>query len=145
MVVTSSRFAVAVHILALHATCEDEQPLTSEFVAASVNTNPVVVRRLLGRLRTKGLVEVRPGPGGGSRLARSPERLRLAEVYRAVEDEGLLAMHRHGPNPRCPVGAHIQAALAGVLAEAEAGLLKALERRTLGDVLRALGPAAGSR
>jgi Rrf2 family protein len=140
----SSRFAVAVHVLALHATCGD-RPLTSGFVARSVNTNPVVVRRLMGRLRRAGLVSVKPGPGGGSRLARQPARVRLAEVYRAVEDEGLLAMHRHGPNPRCPVGARIQEALAGIFDAAEAGFVKALEGRTLADVLAriASAPAPG--
>jgi len=132
--VTSSRFAVAVHILALHA-CKGDEPLTSEFIAGSVNTNPVVVRRLLGRLRRAGLVTVKPGPGGGSRLSLPPGRQTLAQVYRAVEDEGLLAMHRHGPNPRCPVGAHIGEALAGIFEAAEGRFVKALEKQTLADVL----------
>lgn len=139
---TSSRFAVAVHILALHAALPEE-PLTSEFVAASVNTNPVVVRRLLGRLRKAGIVEARPGPRGGSRLLRDPGELRLAEIYRAVEDDGLLAMHRHEPNGACPVGAYIQTALAGVFAEAEAALMQSLEAKTLGDILKTIQGCAG--
>ena len=134
---TSSRFAVAVHILALHAMLPEE-PLTSEFVAGSVCTNPVVVRRLLGLLRKAGMVEARSGPRGGSRLVRDPGALRLSEIYRAVEDEGLLAMHRHEPNPACPVGARIQGALSQVFEDAEAALIQSLEGRTLGDVLSAL-------
>ena len=52
---TSSRFAVAVHILTLMAWSEDE-PLKSEQVAESVNTNPVVIRRMLCELSEANLV-----------------------------------------------------------------------------------------
>ena len=59
----SSRFTMAVHILALLA-LEKNTLCTSEWIAKSVNTNPVVVRRIIGKLKKAGLVNVRPGTGG---------------------------------------------------------------------------------
>jgi DNA-binding IscR family transcriptional regulator len=60
----NSKLTVGVHILALLAMMGETQ-LTSEQIAGSVNTNPVVIRRLLGLLRTAGYVESTSGPGGG--------------------------------------------------------------------------------
>ena len=81
----SSRFSVAVHVLSLLALPEqDGVLLTSERMAGSVNTNPVVIRRILGQLKKAGLVEVRPA-SGGTFLTRQPAAITLLEVYRAVE------------------------------------------------------------
>ena len=81
---TSCRFAMAVHVLAVLAYKEGD-PVTSAMLAGSVNTNPVIIRRLLLSLQRARLVETRKGAGSGSRLSRSPGRINLAEVYRAVE------------------------------------------------------------
>ncbi len=132
----SSRPAAAIHILSLLA-MEPGEAMTSDWIAGSVGTHPVVVRRLLGRLRQAGLVDVQPGPKGGARLSRRAEEIRLGEVYRAVEDEGLLALPRH-PNPACPVGGCIEEALAGFFGRAERALISDLDRSTLADVLSAL-------
>jgi Rrf2 family protein len=133
--VLSSRFAVAVHALSVLALAPDEAA-TSEYVAGSVKTNPVVVRRLLGRLRRAGLVRIQPGPRGGARLARPASHISLDEVYRAVEEGQLLALHRRPPNPRCPVGRNIGGVLGCVFGEAESALLGVLKKRTLEDVMR---------
>lgn len=61
----SSRFTVAVHILSLLA-LEKNAHCTSEWIAGSVNTNPVVVRRVIGQLKKAGFVQVRPGTGSVS-------------------------------------------------------------------------------
>ena len=129
----SSRFAVGVHVLAVLALRPDEL-LTSTFIAASVNTNPVVVRRLLGLLQRAGLVEARTGPGGGARLARDARSIRLREVFRAMESGELLSLHHSRPNPACPVGRNIQAVLAGVFGSAERAFERALDRTSLADV-----------
>jgi Rrf2 family protein len=138
---TSSRFAVAVHVLTL---LEHEQgrPATSTYIADSVRTNPAVVRRLLAQLGRAGLVTARLGAGGGTVLARSADRIRLVDVYRAVETAGLFAMHRSPPNPRCPVGRHIQATLGQVIGRAERALERELGGVTLGDVARSVAAAA---
>ncbi len=139
----NSRFTVAVHTLTLLAQQRDE-PLTSEYIAESVSTNPVVIRRILGTLRGAGLVTSQGGNGGGWRLAREGEAITLRDVYRAVEDESepLFSMHSREPNPRCPVGRGIQQSLMGRYRAARQVLEEELARSTIGDVLSdVLAPA----
>src|SRR5215207_9248111 len=107
----NSRFAVAVHVLTLLEQSRGE-PVTSEYLAASVHTNPSLVRRLLGTLARAGLTTSRLGLGGGALLARRADEITLLDVYRAVDEEGeLFALHRERPNPKCLVGRNIQGAL----------------------------------
>jgi hypothetical protein len=80
-----------------------QELLTSDQVAASVNTNPVVIRRSLGDLRRAGLVDVRHGAGAGWSLARAPQEITLLDVYDAVEQEPLFGMHHTEPNLECLV------------------------------------------
>lgn len=139
---SSSRFAVAIHTLTL-LTQSGAQPLTSEYIAGSVNTNPVVIRRVLGALRRARLVASRGGNGGGWRLLGDPASITLRDVYRAVEDEALFPLHHRPPNPHCPVGRHIQQALAGRFAAALSALEEELARATIADVLREVQARAG--
>lgn len=130
----SSRAAVAVHLLAF-LTWRREEAVSSQQIARSVNTNPVVVRRIVGALRRAGLVEVQPGSAGGARLARAPEEITLLEVYRAVEDgEALFALHPQTPCQDCGVGANIQASLCEVFGEAQAAMEGVLARVTVAEV-----------
>jgi Rrf2 family protein len=130
---TSTRFAVAIHILTLLAQ-DTSGPATSELLAGSVNTNPVVIRRVLGYLRNQGLVESAPGAGGGWRLLREPDEISLREVYRAVEQGQLLNIHER-PNPRCPVGRNIQQVLEAKFTAAQAAMEQALAGTTIADIL----------
>ncbi|WNG38997.1 Rrf2 family transcriptional regulator [Archangium violaceum] len=132
---TSSRFTVAIHILTLLAHSGDE-PMTSEFIAGSVNTNPVVIRRLLASLREARLVTSQVGPGGGWQLVRPPRGITLRDVYRAVEGGTLFPLHSNTPNPRCPVGGTIQSALTGHFEEAQLAMEKDLERTTIADLVQ---------
>jgi Rrf2 family protein len=137
----SCRFAFAVHILAMLA----HQPgrgVTSEFLAGSVNTNPVVVRRIISSLRRAGLVCCAKGAGGGATLCRAPESIRLDEIYRAIEPQRSLAARRHRPNLRCPVARRIKRVLEDVYAAAHAAFESSLAERTLADALREPEPAA---
>src|SRR6267142_5981384 len=94
---TSCRFAMAVHVLAVLAYKEGDRA-TSALLASSVNTNPVIIRRLLLALQRAKLVETRQGAGSGSRLSRSPARINLAQVYRAVENPEPFAVSSRKPN-----------------------------------------------
>ena len=109
---------MAVHVLAVLAYKEGDR-VTSAMLAASVNTNPVIVRRLLLSLQRARLVETRKGAGFGSRLSRSPGRINLAEVYRAVEDVEPFARPARKANTACPVGHCIRETLTKVFASAE--------------------------
>jgi Rrf2 family protein len=130
----NSRFAVAVHILALLA-ASDGMAVTSERLAASASTNPVVIRRILCMLARAGLTKARVGAGGGSVLARQPSEVTLADVYAAVEQGSLFAMHHEAPSSECPIGRNLQAALGETTRAAEHVLQGVLAGRTIGDVL----------
>lgn len=138
----NSRFTVAIHILTLLAHEAGKDPLTSEYIAGSVNTNPVVIRRLLGLLREAKLVRSQGGPGGGWELTVSSRSITLRDVFRAVNTDDLFPLHASVPNPRCPVGSTIQAALGGHYEDARMALERELERTTIADLVsdvKALG------
>lgn len=130
---TSRRFAVAVHILTLMAWAEGE-PLKSDIVADSINTNPVVIRRILCALARAGLVTSQTGAAGGSRLSRKPISISLLDVYRAVEDGDAFLLHRR-PNPHCPIGMSIEIVLEDVLSDVNSAMERALSRINVADVL----------
>ncbi|EIJ78447.1 rrf2 family protein [Bacillus methanolicus PB1] len=130
----SSRFTVAVHILSLLA-LEKNKVCTSEWIAGSVNTNPVVIRRVLGMLKKAKLVNVRAGAGGAS-LTKSLNKITLLDVYRAVDvvEEGELFQFHENPNPNCPVGSSIQPVLELVLLRAQNAMEKVLEEITMEEI-----------
>jgi DNA-binding IscR family transcriptional regulator len=136
------RFAMAVHVLAVLA-YRQGGGASSTLLASSVNTNPVIIRRLLLALQAANLVETRKGPGLGSRLSRAPDRINLAEVFRAVECEESFAMPRRAPNDACPVGQCIREALEDVFGSARAALEKDLAKTTLACVLRRVQSTRG--
>ena len=136
------RFAMAVHVLTVLAHRQGHGA-SSMMLAASVNTNPVIIRRLLLALQAANLVETRKGPGLGSRLSRSPAQINLAEVFRAVECDQSFAMPRRSPNDGCPVGQCIRGALEEVFASARAALERDLAGTTLATVLRRVELARG--
>jgi Rrf2 family protein len=137
----NTQFAIAIHALTLLALAEGAQETSTE-MASSVNTNPAFLRRVLGDLSRAGLVESQPGARGGWRLRRAPEAITLREIFRAVDERHLLAMHHH-PNPDCPVGAVIQTTLETYFGEAEAAFEQTLAGRTLAQVVEtALATAA---
>jgi Rrf2 family protein len=139
----SSRFTVGIHILTLLAHgASGEEALTSEYIAGSVNTNPVVIRRLLAMLRKAKLVRSKGGPGGGWQLVVPPGRITLRDVYRAVESDPLFPLHAGTPNPRCPVGRTIQSAVSSRYEEAQLALEKDLARSTIGDLLQEVNTLA---
>ena len=130
----SGKFAMAVHALAVLAQDADGYP--SEYLAGSVNTHAVFLRRVLRRLAEGGLIEAREGRGGGYRLARPAGRVTLAEVYRLVEPDGPLSPSPCEPNAQCPVGAGMRAAFAAAARSARAGVEQALAGQTIADVAR---------
>lgn len=135
----NTRFAVAVHVLTLLHTRKRE-PVPSELLAASVRTNPSLIRRLLSQLAKAGLTTSQMGTGGGARLARPASEITLLDVYRAVNaDDEVIPVHQ-SPDPRCPVGRNIQRVLARRIDAAERALQAELAQMTIaelaGDVSR---------
>jgi DNA-binding IscR family transcriptional regulator len=130
----STRFSMAVHILCLLATSPAD--CTGDFIAQSVNTNPVIIRRIMGMLKKAGLVDVRPGVGGAS-LRKPPDQITLLDVYRAVgvvETDQLFRIHEH-PNIQCPVGRNIEAVLQAELKAAQAAMEERLSQTTISRLI----------
>ncbi|PXW27130.1 Rrf2 family protein [Paraburkholderia caballeronis] len=113
---------------------QDGVPLSSDVIAGSVNTNPALIRRLLSMLADAGLTTSQLGAGGGALLAREPAAITLLDVYRAVDDARLFALHREEPNPACMVGRNIQSVLRGVIDDAQQAMEASLAARTLAGV-----------
>lgn len=134
----NSRLTIAAHALAWIGLYQRQghEVATSEQIAASANTNPVVIRRLLGELRRSGLVESRRGVGAGWSLARELGSMTLLDVYEAVEPGPLFPMHRTTPDQGCVVGHGIQPAMRDVYEGIEETVRHELARVTLEDVLR---------
>jgi Rrf2 family protein len=125
-----------------------EEPLKSEQVAESVNTNPVVIRRMLLELAEAGLVVSQTGSLGGSRLANDPAKTTLLDIYRALEYGGVFSLHRQPPSRDCPVGVNIETVLGEVLLEVDSAVERVLEKITINDVVQRLkpcGPAVTSK
>ncbi|WP_275466554.1 Rrf2 family transcriptional regulator [Streptomyces noursei] len=134
----NSRLTVAAHALTWIGLYQrrGHEVATSEQIATSVNTNPVVVRRLLGQLRKAGLTDSRRGAGAGWTLSRDLSAITLLDVYEAVESGPIFALHPAAPDPECVVGHGITPAMTAVYEGVEATLRKELTRTTLEDVLR---------
>jgi Rrf2 family protein len=139
---TSSRFAVAVHMMALMAAAEDE-PIKSDQMASSVNTNPVVIRRILCSLSRAELVTSQTGAAGGSRLARKAGQISLLDVYRAVEDGGVFALHRQSPSRHCFIGGAIESVLQDVLDEVNLAVERALSKTTIEQIFKSVSDCKG--
>ncbi len=121
-----------------------KEPLKSEQVAESVNTNPVVIRRMLLELAEAGLVVSQTGSLGGSRLANDPAKTTLLDVYQALECGGVFSLHRQPPSRDCPVGVNIETVLGEVLLEVDSAVEKVLGQITINDVVQRLKPCSGS-
>lgn len=130
----NSQFSIAVHVLAVVAGKPDGW-VKSDYLARSVNTHPVVIRRLLCSLQQAGLVVSQLGACGGTALARKPEDIKLSDVYRAVSCGDVFALHPNKPNEDCPVGKNIETILCGLQKEIEKSIEAKLGEYTLCDLI----------
>jgi Rrf2 family protein len=129
----NSQFSIAVHVLTLLARAGSGN-VKSDSLARSVNTNPVVIRRLLGQLGHANLVASQTGASGGTRLVKDPGEIPLVDVYHAVCCGEVFALHG-SPNRDCPVGRNIEAVLCNLQKEIDKSVDSTLARYTLADVL----------
>lgn len=126
----SSRLPIAVHILLCIQQFDGQYKVTSNFLADSVNVNPVVIRKTLGQLKAAGLVKVEPGVGGAS-LAKNAADITLLDVFDAVEQQEDLFHFHENPNPKCPVGRNVHAVLDKRLLHVQQAMLDELAAITL--------------
>ena len=132
----SSRFTIAVHIFACIDTFEKDHKITSDFLADSINVNPVIIRKLLSQLKNAGLIQVKRGSGGAS-FARPLEDITLLDIYRAVDcvEKGELFHFHENPNQQCPVGRNIHNILDDKLDRIQNAMEREMASITMADVI----------
>ena len=133
----SSRFTIAIHIFACMEMFGKDYKITSDFLASSINVNPVIIRKLLSQLKSAGLIEVARGTGGAAPV-RPIDKITFYDVYLAVDllGEGELFHFHQNPNPDCPVGQNIHMALDDKLLRIQEAMENEMKTYTIADVVR---------
>jgi len=136
----NTRFAMATQVMIYLAFIHEHNSTSnSESIAQKIGTHPVVIRRLIGALRKAELVRTQLGAGGVAQLTRCPDKIRLLDIYSAIEppaEQDLFALGNLSQDVRCnEMGANIQTTLEAVLGEAEQALQRQLAQTTLAKVI----------
>lgn len=131
----SSRFTVALHIFACVDTFGDKYKITSDFLAESINTNPVIIRKILTQLKNAGLITVARGTGGIT-PTRPLREITFYDVYEAIEplENGDLFNFHASPNPNCPVGRNIHTLLDDKLKAIQLAMENEMKKYTVDDL-----------
>ena len=138
---SSSRFMVAIHVLSILARSAGKGPVCSGALAESVDTNPVVIRRLMSQLEKARLVKSTAGRCGGFQLSHDACQMTLADIYVAVEDDEVFRPHKAGPDHHCDIAQKLAAALGPKLRAAERALTASLGETRLSEVAGAISLA----
>lgn len=125
---------MATHIMTALATKQEK--LTSTYLADSLNTNPVVVRRILSELNKAGLLETEAGRSGGARLAKKASAISLYDVYAAVDEGDIFAYNPNDPNKTCALSCKMKSVLTPVFNAASEALAEKLKKIKLSDLVR---------
>ena len=136
----SSRFTIAIHMLACMEAFKEEYKVTSGLMASSINVNPVIIRKILLQLKDMGLIEVKRGSGGAT-ITRPLDEITFFDVYQSVEciEENTLFHFHENPNPDCPIGKNIHHVLDDKLLRVQEAMEWELKSITLADVKSDLG------
>jgi DNA-binding IscR family transcriptional regulator len=128
----SGKFAITLHILTLMVKMPDEF-LSSDFIAGSLNANPVLVRKEIANLKKHGIVESREGKNGGTRLVKKPESITLQDVFAMTFEKIDLGFSKNTPNPNCPVGKNINLSLEQLYADINLTVVNQLGTKSLAE------------
>ncbi len=133
----SSRFTIAVHVLIAIETFKDTHKITSDFLASSVNVNPVVIRRLIQQLKKAGIIDVKRGSGGAF-IEKPLTSITLLDIYNAVEpvENGELFHFHDNPNTLCPVGRNIHKIMDGRLEDIQKAMEREMQAVTVNDIMK---------
>lgn len=126
----NTRFATAIHILTLLAHYPNEW-INSDWIASSININPVQVRKELIALQESGFVISRKGKEGGSKLNKESKNIKLSDIYLAVKNSDILGKKNLHPNPKCEIGNTINSKLDDLFATTERNIIQELSTQTL--------------
>ncbi len=132
----TSKFTVAVHILACIDIFGRDMRVTSDFLSGSTGVNAVIIRNVLAQLKAAGIVSTRQG-SGGAHLAKPLNEVTLYDIYKAtncVDDDGLFHFHEN-PNAQCPVGKNIHMVMDNRIAAAQKAMEQELKKTTLSQII----------
>lgn len=129
---TNGRFSISLHILTLLDQAGGKL-VSSDYLAGSININPVLVRKEISNLKKYGIVDSKEGKSGGFSLAKPSRTIRLSDVYQAVRQSSPLGQAKNKPNPKCPVGKQINQHLEDLYTEVEEAMIKKLGTTTLAE------------
>ena len=130
----NGQFQIAIHILTLLYQAEaDGELLSSDYIAASININPALLRKEISNLRNYGLVSSKEGKNGGYSLGKASQLIKLSDVYSAVKNQPVLGLAKNKPHPDCPIGKQISKHMDSLYIEMENTLLKKLGSMTLAE------------
>ena len=131
----TSRFTIALHIFTCVETFKDDYKVTSDFLASSINTNPVIIRKILSQLKNAGLITVARGTGGIT-PTRAITEITFYDVYQAIEpvENGDLFHFHEAPNPECPVGRNIHSLLDDKLKAIQDAMEAEMKKYTVADL-----------
>lgn len=144
----NTQFPVATHILAVVGMSEhynNHMPTSAE-IADSVNTNPVVIRRIITLLKKSGFVTVRAGVGGVG-LLKSPKDISLLDIYKGIQTNENSSLFDYHVNTKatCPIGATINSVLSSKLDVAQKKLEDELALYSLYGVMEEIAERNGSK
>lgn len=145
MAPANTQFAIAVHICAVLGCrgaivgSETIASVTSAYLAASVNTTPSFVRRVLAVLSKSGLVKATRGASGSCALTRSPKEISMLDIYRAVDAPKVFSLHSYPPEEKCTVSCRMSEAMNCLLERAQTGMENGLASMSLADFISKLG------
>lgn len=128
----SGKFAITIHILTLLTKFPNDF-LSSEFIAGSMNLNPVLVRKEIANLKAHHIVESKEGKNGGTKLSKTASNITLKEIFEMTFDNINLGYAKNQPNPDCPVGKKINQNLADLYADMNEKVSLQLTNITLED------------
>lgn len=132
----STKFTIAIHILAAAEFFGKDEKITSDLLASSIGSNPVIIRNIMSDLKNAGLIATKRGPGG-IEIAKPLDQISFYDVYEAVEKNKTELFNFHdNPNQECPVGRNIHAALDETLLKAQKDFENDLKNYKLSDVVQ---------
>ena len=126
----NTRFSTALHIMTILGS-KPEEWHTSDWLAGSINVNPVIVRKEISVLREAGLVESRKGKDGGCRVAKNTNDISISDIYRAVKNSEILGRKNQNPNPKCEIGKEINQNLDILFSETDDLVVSFLKNKSL--------------
>ena len=132
----SIKCSVAVHCLIFIHEAKGIAKVTSNLLAQSTGSNPVVIRNILSALKKAGLITVTRGTGGAE-LCADPSQITLYQIYSALEPNGLSAVmvSHHCEGRSCPVAQNIRKVLEPPYHKIENAVKNAMEEITLQSII----------